>query len=70
MDGGIQDFKQLDVWRVAMHIAALTYQETGVLPDSERFGLVSQMRRSAVSMPSNIAEGLSLIHISEPTRPY
>ena len=53
----VSDFKDLDVWQVAMHIAALTYQETRALPDDERFGLVSQMRRTAVSMASNIAEG-------------
>ena len=51
------DFKELEVWRVAMYIARLTYQETRKLPDEERFGLVSQMRRTAVSIASNIAEG-------------
>lgn len=57
MGSEISDFKQLDVWRVAMHIVALTYQETNKLPDDERFGLTSQMRRTVVSMASNIAEG-------------
>jgi four helix bundle protein len=57
VDNELRDFKGLDVWRVAMHIAALTYRETTGLPDDERFGLVSPMRRSAISMSSNIAEG-------------
>ena len=45
------------MWRVAMQIIALTYQETRVLPSEERFGLTSQMQRTAVSMAANIAEG-------------
>lgn len=53
----VGDFKELDVWRIAMHVARLTYRETRHLPDDERFGLVSQMRRTAVSIASNIAEG-------------
>lgn len=53
----VRDFKQLDVWRTAMHVVTLTYQMTSGLPDDERFGLTSQMRRTAVSMASNIAEG-------------
>ena len=57
MEYEVRDFKELDVWRVAMHIASLTYQETRALPEDERFGLISQMRRTAVSIPSNIAEG-------------
>jgi len=57
MAGEVGDFKEMDVWRVAMHIARLTYQETRKLPDDERFGLVSQMRRTAVSIASNVAEG-------------
>ena len=57
MANEINDFKQLDVWKVAMELAALTYRQTKSLPDDERFGLVSQMRRTSVSIASNIAEG-------------
>ena len=57
MGRDVGDFKELDVWRVAMHVAGLVYAGTRELPDDERFGLVSQMRRTAVSMASNIAEG-------------
>ena len=57
MDGSVGDFKDLDVWRVAMHVVALTYRATRALPEDERFGLTGQMRRAAVSMASNVAEG-------------
>ncbi|MBK8425542.1 MAG: four helix bundle protein [Lewinellaceae bacterium] len=51
------DFKELDVWREAKHLAITTYKFTETLPKHELFGLTNQMRRAAVSMPSNIAEG-------------
>ena len=49
--------KKLDVWQSAMKAALLVYKTTNTFPTDEKFGLVSQMRRSAVSIPCNIAEG-------------
>ena len=49
--------KKLDVWRLSMALSQAVYRLTAVFPSEERFGLVSQMRRAAVSIPSNIAEG-------------
>ncbi len=49
--------KKLKVWQLAMDIVEEVYKISGEFPSEERFGLVSQMRRSAVSIPSNIAEG-------------
>ncbi len=47
----------LDVWRDAMDLVQAVYALSSPFPDSERYGLTAQMRRSAVSVPSNIAEG-------------
>jgi four helix bundle protein len=49
--------KKLDVWQAAMKTAQMVYVLTSTFPAEERFGLVSQMRRAVVSIPSNIAEG-------------
>jgi len=49
--------EDLDVWRLAMTLAEHVYQETRAFPREEVFGLTAQARRSAVSIPSNIAEG-------------
>ncbi len=54
---GVRDFTQLTTWQKAMEIAEVTYRFTPTLPSEERFGLQVQMRRAAVSIPSNIAEG-------------
>ncbi|MBT2745323.1 MULTISPECIES: four helix bundle protein [unclassified Lysobacter] len=53
----ISHYRELDVWRLAMSLAKQTYQLTASFPREERFGLTSQLQRSAVSIPSNIAEG-------------
>lgn len=49
--------EQLDVWRDAMELVEATYALSATFPDGERFGLTTQIRRAAVSVPSNIAEG-------------
>ena len=50
-------FRDLIVWRKAIELSKTIYHTTQALPDTERYGLISQMRRAAVSIPSNIAEG-------------
>jgi len=49
--------KDLDVWKKSMDLVETVYKLTQKFPESEKFGLTSQMRRCAVSIPSNIAEG-------------
>ncbi len=51
------DFTDLRVWQASMDLAERVYLVTGRFPNSDRGGLVGQMRRCAVSVPSNIAEG-------------
>ena len=51
------DHKDLDVWKKGMDLVERIYAVSGTFPDVERFGLTSQIRRAAVSIPSNIAEG-------------
>src|SRR4029453_9618737 len=51
------NFEKLDVWQKAIDFADLVYSQTKSFPSDERFGLTNQMRRAAVSVSSNIAEG-------------
>ena len=53
------NFEKLDVWHKAIEVADFVYAITRAFPDQERFGLTNQMRRAAVSISSNIAEGSS-----------
>jgi four helix bundle protein len=53
----MHDFRYLDVWRLAVEVAVAVYEPTATFPHGERFVLVPQMRRSANSISSNIAEG-------------
>jgi four helix bundle protein len=52
-----QSYRELISWQKAMLLAKLTYRLTAGFPAEEKFGLISQMRRAAVSIPSNLAEG-------------
>lgn len=55
----MKSFKKLKVWQNGIEIVKHTYLLTSLLPDEEKFNLSSQMKRSSVSIPSNIAEGSS-----------
>src|SRR3989344_1819370 len=50
-------YRELTVWQKSMDLVVAVYRYTQTFPESEKYGLTSQMRRAAVSVPSNIAEG-------------
>ncbi len=54
-----RNHRELKVWLEAMSLVELVYRQTASFPASEQFGLTAHMRRSAVSVPSNIAEGFA-----------
>ena len=53
----MHNLKELKIWNKAIDLAVDVYKATSTFPTDERFGLISQSRRAAVSIPSNIAEG-------------
>jgi four helix bundle protein len=55
--GRIRSYRDLDVWQVAMSLAEMSYRDTRDFPREEAYGMTSQIRRSAASIPANIAEG-------------
>lgn len=57
--------KDLDVWRRSIDLVASVYKTTSLFPKEELYGLTSQIRRAAVSIPSNIAEGAARNHVNE-----
>lgn len=61
----VRNFKGLSVWKRAYELALEVYSCSGGFPQSEAFGLASQMRRAAVSVVSNIAEGYGRGHRTE-----
>lgn len=63
MDG--KGYRSLKVWERSMELAEEVYRLTDEMPDTERYGLISQMQRSAVSIASNIAEGHSRSHTGD-----
>ncbi len=67
---GIERFEQLEVWQVAHQLVLDVYRTTAHYPNEEKFGLVSQMRRAAVSVPANIAEGFKRRGLGDKTHFY
>jgi four helix bundle protein len=61
----IKNFKDLKVWQKGMELVEIVYRSTSSFPSTETYGIVSQMRRAAVSIPSNIAEGFMRRHNKE-----
>lgn len=62
---GIKSFRDLNIWKDAIKLVKLIYEITKTFPNSEIYGLTSQIRRAAVSVPSNIAEGHIRRHTAE-----
>lgn len=65
MNGKVESHKDLTVWQKSMDLVVLVYKLMEKLPKQERYSLCDQIRRSAVSIPSNIAEGKSRNSIKE-----
>ena len=61
----IKDFRDLDIWKVGKEIAVEVYEISKNFPKEELYGLVTQMRRASVSIPSNVAEGFNRQHNKE-----
>ncbi len=58
----IKNFRDLEVWKLGMSIVTEVYAATAKFPKEELYGLVAQLRRAAVSIPSNVAEGFNRYH--------
>ena len=61
----IRNFRDLDIWKKGIEIVKEVYLISGSFPQQERYGLISQMKRSSISIPSNIAEGFNRLHNKE-----
>lgn len=57
----MRDFRKLHIWQQGHEICLLIYKETQLFPIEEKYGITSQLRRAAVSVPNNIAEGCGTI---------
>ncbi|WP_339887687.1 four helix bundle protein [uncultured Flavobacterium sp.] len=53
----MHNYKELEIWKASVKFCPKIYKITAIFPDSERFGLISQLTRAVISIPSNIAEG-------------
>ena len=65
MDKKIKTYRDLNIWNVGIELVKDIYKLTEKFPKQEMYGIVSQMRRSAISIPSNVAEGFKRYHNKE-----
>ncbi len=65
MEKKIKTYRDLNIWNVGIEVVKVIYKLTEKFPKQEMYGLVSQMRRAAVSIPSNVAEGFRRYHNKE-----
>ena len=61
----VRSYRDLQVWQKAMALVVESYRVAKLLPKSETYGLIGQIRRAAVSIPANIAEGHGLEHLGD-----
>jgi four helix bundle protein len=61
----VRSYRDLEAWQKAMLLVEECYRASGAFPASEIYGLTSQLRRAAVSIPANIAEGRARLHTGE-----
>jgi len=61
----IESYRDLDAWQLAMEIVIEIYRVTRAFPAEEKFGLIAQIRRAAVAIPSNVAEGRGRLGAAE-----
>lgn len=64
----MRDFRRLKIWQRAHHLTLVIYEVTAGFPKEELYGLTSQMRRAAISVPSNVAEGCGRDSVAELAR--
>jgi four helix bundle protein len=62
------NFEKLEIWKLSIRLAVNVYKTTKKFPSSEKFSLVSQLRRAAASISSNIAEGVSRFAVKDKAR--
>jgi four helix bundle protein len=66
----VKSFEDLEVWRLAKDLTIKTYRIVTTFPKDEVFGLASQIKRAALSVPANIAEGFGRFHYPDKTKFY
>jgi four helix bundle protein len=66
----VKSFENLEVWQIGRDLVNKVYTLTASLPQSEAFGLIAQIKRAALSVPANIAEGFGRYHYMDKARFY